>query len=121
MPVLDILIVGPVDPELHSGLAGRIAETAALVLASRPGGTWVTVRRLDSDSYAENERGSGELLPVFVSVLHREPPQGDRHVAEVRALTRAVAGACGRREEQVHLIYEPAGRGRVAFGGELVD
>jgi phenylpyruvate tautomerase PptA (4-oxalocrotonate tautomerase family) len=121
MPVLHVLIVGSVDAELRVGLARRIADAAAPTLASRPGGTWVTVSHLESGSYAENEQTEAGAPPVFVSVLHREPPQGDRRIAEVRALTRAVAGACGRPEERVHLVYEPAGRGRVAFGGELVE
>jgi phenylpyruvate tautomerase PptA (4-oxalocrotonate tautomerase family) len=123
MPILDVLIVGPIAAEFHAGLARRIADAAGVALGSRPRGTWVTVRRIESEAYAENEQetDAGDLLPVIVTVLHREVPPDERRRAEVRALTRAVAVACGRPEEQVHLAYEPAGRGRLAFGGELMD
>ena len=56
---------------------------------------------------------------VFVSVPQAAPPGGDALGREARALTEAVAGACGRSAEHVHLLYEPPAAGRIAFGGEL--
>lgn len=40
--------------------------------------------------------------------------------SEAAALASAIAQVTGRAVEHVHLIYEPPGRGRVAFGGELL-
>lgn len=41
-------------------------------------------------------------------------------VAEVLALTQAVAACLGRPPGQVHIQYAPPGSGRQAFGGTLV-
>jgi hypothetical protein len=39
---------------------------------------------------------------------------------ETEQITNAIAGICGRPPSNVHIIYEPEGSGRVAFGGKLV-
>ncbi len=121
MPVLDVEIVGPLDGAIEDGLAARLADAAATVLdPDRPQGTWVRLRRLALDGYAENAGGPTDgTLPVFVSVLEAAPPRGDALDREVRALTEAIAAACGRPTEHVHLLYEPPAAGRIAFGGEL--
>ncbi len=121
MPILEVEIVGPLDDAIEDGLAARLADAAAAVLdPDRPQGTWVRLRRLDLDGYAENVGGPlAGTLPVFVSVLQAAPPGGDALGREARALTEAVAGACGRSAEHVHLLYEPPAAGRIAFGGEL--
>jgi hypothetical protein len=51
------------------------------------------------------------------NVVKAEPPQGDALREEASALARVVADASGRPSENVHVIYEPAGRDRVVFGG----
>lgn len=38
--------------------------------------------------------------------------------ARARSLTEAVASACDRPSQGVHVIYEPPARGRIAFGGQ---
>jgi phenylpyruvate tautomerase PptA (4-oxalocrotonate tautomerase family) len=38
---------------------------------------------------------------------------------EVEAVTEAMARLFDRPRENVHVLYEPEGRGRVAFGGRL--
>ena len=121
MPILDVEIVGPLDGAVEDGLAARLADAAAAVLdPDRPQGTWVRLHRVSLDGYAENAGGPLEgTLPVFVSVLKAAPPQGDALDREARALTEAVAEACGRPAANVHLLYEPPAAGRIAFGGEL--
>ncbi len=121
MPILDVEIVGPLDGAIEDGLAARLADAAAAVLdPDRPQGTWVRLHYLPIERYAENAGGPLEgTLPVFVSVLKAAPPQGDALDREVRALTEAVAEACDRQAEHVHVLYETPAAGRIAFGGEL--
>lgn len=121
MPVLDVEIVGPLDGAIDDGLAARLADAAAAVLdPDRPQGTWVRLHRLPLDGYAENAGGPLEgTLPVFVSLLEAAPPRGDALEREARALTEAVAGACDRQAENMHVLYEPPAAGRIAFGAEL--
>ena len=120
MPILDIEIVG--DPGgSPPELAASLAEAAGQVLASRPMGTWVKLRWLAAERYAENGGGpSAGVLPVFVSLLEAQNPQGAARVREVRALTEALAQVCGRPAENVHIFYEAPATARVAFGGKLV-
>jgi phenylpyruvate tautomerase PptA (4-oxalocrotonate tautomerase family) len=119
MPILDVEVVGDVPPMVREGLAQRLADAAGEALASRPQGTWVKLRFLDPPAYAENGGAAGGVRPVFVRVLQHTPPSGEARAEEAARLTRAVARACGREPEHVHLLYEAAARGRIAFGGEL--
>lgn len=122
MPILEIDIVGEVSPVARKRLGARLADVAGQVLRSPPGGTWVKVRLVAADLYGESGGGPpAGVSPVFVRVLARDPPEGDARKEQVRALARAVALTCGRAEQHVHVIYEPGARGRVAFGGVLVE
>lgn len=122
MPILDVQIIGDLEPEVSLGLAQRLAEAVAGALQSRPGGTWVKVTSLPREQYAENAAGPGEgVRPVFVRVLKREVPRGEELKQEVSELTRAIASLCGRAAENIHILYLPPAKGRVAFGGVLVE
>ncbi len=122
MPILDVEIVGDLPEPAQNGLARRLADAAGEVLRSRPQGTWVKVRFLEEHAYAENAGGpDAGVSPVFVRVLKRGLTSGEALKSEIEALTKAIAAACGRATENVHIIYEPPGAGRVAFGGQLVE
>ena len=56
---------------------------------------------------------------MIVSVLQADLPEGPALEEQAARLTRAIALACDRPPENVHLIYEPPARGRIAFGGRL--
>lgn len=117
MPLLEIEIVG--EPEREEGLAQRLADAAASVFGSAPQGTWVRLRALPLDWYAENG-GSEGVLPVFVHVIERVAPEKSALEERVAKLAAVVAQATGRPSDNVHVIYEPPGAGRVAFGGRIV-
>ena len=117
MPILDIELVGG---NVAADLARRLATAAGDALGSRPGGTWVKLRVLPADHYAENTAVEVTARPVFVTVIERNGAGGDGFAEKVTRLTRAVADACGRDPDTVHVIYQPAAAGRVAFGGSLV-
>lgn len=121
MPILEVRVVGELSTGITAGLAQRIADAAAEVLGSRPGGTWVSVETLAAERYAENGGAEPGVAPVFVRVLLRHGPPREDAAEQVAALTGAVARCCGRPPENVHLVYEPAAAGRVAFGGRLVE
>jgi phenylpyruvate tautomerase PptA (4-oxalocrotonate tautomerase family) len=119
MPILDVELVGPVPDAILHGLARRIADAAGAALEAEPGGTWVKLRCLAPDEYAESGGLPDGVLPVFVSVLLGAPPDGEARAEQVRRVTRAVAEACGRPAANVHVLYQPAAAGRIAFGGRL--
>jgi phenylpyruvate tautomerase PptA (4-oxalocrotonate tautomerase family) len=122
MPILEVQLIGPVAEDIRQGLADRIANAVAEVLGSRPQGTWVMLQFIAADAYAENAGGAPSgVQPVIVSVLLAEPPQGAALAKQAARLTQVVAEACGRPAENVHLIFLPPGKGRVAFGGRLVE
>jgi phenylpyruvate tautomerase PptA (4-oxalocrotonate tautomerase family) len=119
MPILEVEIVLKPGEVLTTDIAARIADVAGEVLASRPRGTWVKVKALDSALYAENGSGSSlDVFPVFVSVL-KSSIDADQLKEEASRLAESIAGVCNRPKENVHIIYEPEARGRVAFGGNL--
>ena len=122
MPILDVEIVVAAGEEQDGSLAAKLADAAGEVFGGVAGRTWVRLRSLPSDHYAENGGGPPEgVLPVFVGVLLADPPVGEELRSQVHRLTLALAKACERAPENVHLFYRAAARGRVAFGGRLVS
>src|SRR5687768_2467413 len=118
MPILDVEII--TSESLESGLAARLADTAAQVFGGPPASTWVRVRALPKEHYAENGIAAPDgWRSVFVTVQKAQRPTGSALEAEVRALTEGVARVCGRPIENVHILYEPDAQDRIAFGGSL--
>jgi phenylpyruvate tautomerase PptA (4-oxalocrotonate tautomerase family) len=121
MAILDLEIVLRPDELLAPGLAGDLAERCGEVLDSPPGNTWVKLHSVPREHYAENGGGPPEgVYPVFVSVLKARLPAPEALSTEVARLTAAVARGTGRSAEHVHVVYLPAGGGRVAFGGKVL-
>jgi phenylpyruvate tautomerase PptA (4-oxalocrotonate tautomerase family) len=121
MPILEIELVVTDGETLPASLAPSLADSAGEVFGSVAGQTWVRLRALPREGYAENGGGPPEgILPVFVRVLLADPPQGEELRLQIHRLTLAIAKVSGRAPENVHLFYEPPPRGRVAFGGKLV-
>jgi hypothetical protein len=120
MPIVDVELVRLADDDPIPS-AQALATAIGRALGTPPGRTWVRLRTLDAGCYAENEASvPAPGLPVFVTVLHARPPQGDVLEDEVRRLTQTIAECIGCAAERVHVQYAPAGAGRQAFGGELV-
>jgi phenylpyruvate tautomerase PptA (4-oxalocrotonate tautomerase family) len=121
MPILEVEIVGPLAARASRGLARRLADAAGTACGASPGRTWVRVRRTPTADYAE----SGGALPpgvrpVFVRVLLARPPRGRARAAQAARLADAVARACGRPRDHVHVLYAAPALGRIAFGGRLL-
>ncbi len=118
MPIIDIEMVterpGPLEPRLSRDLADALGE----VLGVDSGKVWVRVRELSYGCYAENGVAKPPY-PVFVSVLASAPPEGRGLETLAIAITEAVANLTRRPPENVHGIFQPAARGRIAFGGKL--
>lgn len=117
MPILDVHWAG-LPPPAPDDAAAAIADAAGDALRQAPGRVWV---RLHLVHHAENGGALAGPPPVFVTVLHAQPPVGEALRAEVAALTAAVATATGRPPERVHLEYAAPAAGRLAFGGRLVE
>jgi len=120
MPILDVEIVLKPGETLSHDLAPELANRAGELFGAAPGTTWVKVRAIAAGHYAENGGPPEGVYPVFVSVLKAKLPVAAELEAEVASLTAAVAQACARPPENVHIIYLPEGSGRVAFGGKLL-
>jgi phenylpyruvate tautomerase PptA (4-oxalocrotonate tautomerase family) len=104
-------------PEQLQSLADALGE----LFGSQPSGTWVKARQQQRAYYAENMIDfSPDLRPVIVEVLKSDVESGKTLVIEAAAVSAVVAQVLGRRTDNVHVIYAPAARGRVAFGGQLV-
>lgn len=104
-------------PDQLQSLADALGE----LFGSQPSGTWVRARQQQRAYYAENLIEFGpDLRPVIVEVLKSELEAGNNLAMEAAAVCAVVAQILGRRTENVHVIYQPAARGRVAFGGQLV-
>ena len=120
MPIVEVEIVA--ERKLAPGLAVNLAHNLAPIFGGPASSTWVKLRRLDVSDYAEGDGGpSSEVRPVFVKILKAELAAGDELRDEIRLIAETVGATCERPVENVHVIYEQSARGRVAFGGELVE
>ncbi|MBN1449625.1 MAG: hypothetical protein JW963_01305 [Anaerolineales bacterium] len=129
MPILDIEIVASDSTlNLPAELTQSLADATARVFDSSPGTVWVKLRVIPSAEYAENGGTPEGVYPVFVTVLKsraraersRSIQKGSELEDEIARLTQAIAEVLNCPEENVHIIYQPDGAGRVAFGGRLV-
>ncbi len=122
MPIVTVELVADADRALEHNLAQSLADAVGRVLNSPSGQTWVRLRSLGRNEYAENgSKVEADELPVFVTVLKRQLPLGAELQAEVAALTQAIAQVVCRPVACVHVEYAPAAAGRVSFGGKLVE
>lgn len=125
MPIIDVTLVlaeGAAPPA--PSLARELADALGAALGCEPGRLWVRLHELPAACYAENGSGAGPDAggpPVFVEILHADLPQAAARAAEARVLCDTVAHATGRPAERVHVEYAPPGRGRIAFGGKLIE
>ena len=120
MPIVDVeIVLGPKET-IREEMVSELADELGDIFQSSPGGTWIKVRLLPANQYAENGGRPEGVYPVFVTVMKSELPSLEEMQNELAQITGAVAQICGRPSEIVHVIYQPEGRGRVAFGGKLV-
>jgi phenylpyruvate tautomerase PptA (4-oxalocrotonate tautomerase family) len=119
VPIVDVELVS--DDDLPPSLAPRLADVLGEALSSRPQGTWLRLRRLEHSRYAENGGAGDDVHPVFVTVLEHVRPTGPDLVDRIARVTAAVAEATGRDPAHVHVLYDADARGRLAFGGRLVE
>src|SRR5262245_53061486 len=121
MPIVDVEIVLNDGQSLRANLAAELAEVIGSVFESPKGRTWVRLRSLARGNYGENGGTPEYAQPVFVTILKAEWPQGEALKREMRLLTNAIAAIVDRNSDSVHILYEPDAKGRIAFGGELVE
>jgi phenylpyruvate tautomerase PptA (4-oxalocrotonate tautomerase family) len=122
MPIVTVEVVAGANDAMARDVAQSLADVIGRALKSPPGQTWVRVRSIARDQYAENEAPlDAAQLPVFVTILKRQSPQPAELEAEIAALTGTVAQVIGRPAACVHIEYAPGAAGRLAFGGVLVQ
>ena len=124
MPIVDIEVVtGAVEPEvIGKETLQLVADELGSVFDSEPGGTWVRLRSLDGNQYAENRAAMrGDAWPAFVHILRAELPAPAALQREMARVAEVVARTLSRPRENVHVLYAPDAKGRIGFGGTLVE
>ena len=122
MPIFDVRYVASESIQAQAPSAQELADALGKALGSPLGRTWVRLHAHLAALYAENEvRVEEAEYPVFVTVLLAHLPNSEARPEQVRAITAAVAKCFVRPEERIHVEYAPAGAGRLAFGGKLVE
>lgn len=120
MPIVDIEFVSEI-PGDQTVLTGALANAIADALQTGIAQTWVRLRSLPRSCYAENgvedPPGAGA---VFVAITKRFLTDEARLAEEAERVCAAIAKVSGRAKEHIHIIYEPPGNGRIAFGGKLL-
>jgi len=122
MPIIDVSPVVSASNRLRTDAAQILADSLARVFKAEDGQVWVRITEIHESGYAENGACvARNELPVFVQALHADCPDQESRSKEASAIAEAVAVNLRRQVALVHVIYAPSGRGRVAFGGKLVE
>ena len=122
MPIIDVEMVVADNEQVPSHLAAIMANATRNVFGASAGQTWVRLHKLPLQDYAEDGGGPlQDIRPIFVTVLKAKLPPLNELKHEMEQLSQAIARSCGRPVENVHLFYQPEGRGRIAFGGRVVE
>ena len=124
MPIVDIEVVtGMAEPEaVDRETLQLLADELGSIFGSDPGETWVRLRSMDQDAYAENLAGNeSNVRPVFVQILRAELPDRAALRREMAGIVEIVARMLNRRRENVHVLYAPDAKGRIGFGGTLLE
>ena len=122
MPIVQLQLVIRDDSErvAHETLQ-LLADELGEYFQSGAAATWVKVDYIPFEQYAENrETLRDDARPTLVHVLKYKIPDQERLAQEAKELACIVANALLRPERHTHIIYEPDGKGRVAFGGLLL-
>lgn len=120
MPIIDVEITYRGTLPDDSSMAQRLADAAGEVLGTVPGRTWVKVRYLPGQNYAENGGTPDDMAPIFVSVLLGRGSELTDRSKSALALAVAIARVVDRSADSVHILFEPDAIGRIAFGGKLL-
>ncbi len=121
MPIVHLEIITETKesvpvPEVLQALADQLGE----LLGSPAGGTWVKAVAIPRDAYAENGGElPGDVRPVFAYITRHGLPEASRLAEEAREVAELLSRVLERPADNMHVIYEPPGRGRVAFGGQF--
>ena len=122
MPIVQLQLVIRDDSErvAHETLQ-LLADEIGEYFQSGAAATWVKVDYIPFEQYAENREAlRDDARPTLVHVLKYKVPDQERLAQEAKELARIVASVLLRPERHTHIIYEPDGKGRVAFGGILL-
>jgi phenylpyruvate tautomerase PptA (4-oxalocrotonate tautomerase family) len=121
MPIITIrAVVDANEPDFQPDVVQAIADQLGELFALGARETWVRLERVPEAVYAENEGRSRHDKPTFIEVLKGRLPDEQGLAEEAQAIAEIVAEALQRPVANAHVIYEPPGFGRVAFGGSLV-
>ena len=122
MPIVDIEVVTADTGTIGKDTLQLLADELGDLFGSASGGTWVRLRSIDPDAYAENRAARGsQARPTFVNVLRAELPESSELRREMAAVAEIVARVLDHPRENVHVLYAPAARGRIGFGGALME
>lgn len=122
MPIVDIEVVAADTRTIGTDRLQLLADELGDLFGSDSGGTWVRLRSIDPDAYAENQGTSGSQgRPTFVNILRAELPESSELRREMAGVAEVVAQVLDHPRENVHVLYAPAARGRIGFGGELME
>ena len=117
MPIADVDIV---DGTLTKKATQALADAIGAAFDAKPGKVWVRSRILPATGYAENGPQPAPR-PVFVTITASAPPQGEELKKVIGKIVEDVARITNRDRDNVHVEFAPAAKGRIAFGGRLVE
>ena len=120
MPIVTISLLEDDPPQAVAGTSlQRLADSLGELFGAAKNGVWVSLTYLPRSQYAENGGADPSNRPVFVELLCAEPAEACERVRQAEQIAQRVADHLQRPKHNVHVLYLPAAKGQIAFGGQL--
>ena len=120
MPIVTIELLEDDAEQTPSQPLQPLADKLGSLFGSRPAETWVKVRSLPRNRYAENGvEVAPSVRPVMVEVIKSNLGPRAELASEAELISKLIASHYDRPQENVHVIYQTDAAGRIAFGGRL--
>lgn len=117
---IELVIQEGRDSYLSQEQTRSIANTLGRIFETKPNRTWVRIRYLPSEQYAENEAPEGPaVLPTFITILKNRPPEPGLMASQMLAIAQGLSPIINRPAGSIHILYEASALGRLGVGGIL--
>ena len=119
MPIIDVELIALDAPKNLKNLTQNLTNSAAIILNSPNGQTWLKLHFLPLNQYAENGGVPEDFKSLFVSLLLKNNLSEDKRSEIAFKLCESFSTITHFPKDHIHILFLPEGSGRMVFGGSF--
>jgi phenylpyruvate tautomerase PptA (4-oxalocrotonate tautomerase family) len=122
MPIIEFQIIGNLEISDKKDFRKELINGLANIFGSENKSVWCKFNFIPVENYIENDNSGLSIplpLPIFLKILNYQNKSIEECKKEAIIISEFVSKVCNRPKENIHILYEPSAKGRIAFGGIL--